>query len=131
MLVINTMKDIKKYKEDCKLDKDLGREIEGYFKELTVSFTGTKKFDDFSLKEEGPIVVLEEKDDLENLEGIGLTQESNGIFSTVPESLETLQIGNKAYNRIIVICNNSYGLTFYCRVNQHGTRFENWLKNFK
>jgi hypothetical protein len=124
------MEDIKKYEEDCKLDNDLGKEIERYFKELTVSFTGTKKFDEFSLEEEGPIVVLEVEDDLANLEGLGLTQESGGIFSTVPESVETLQIGDKSYYRIIVICNNSYGLVFCSRVNEHGIRFENWLKKF-
>jgi hypothetical protein len=124
------MKDMKKYEGDCKLDNELGREIERYFKELTVSFTGTKKFDEFSLEEEGPIVVLEEKDDLENLEGIGWTQESGGIFSTVPETVEILQIGDRSFYKIIVICNNSYGLVFYSRVNRHGARFENWLKNF-
>lgn len=96
MIVINRMEDIKKYEEDCKLDNDLGKEIERYFKELTVSFTGTKKFDEFSLEEVGPIIVLEEKDDLENLERTGLTQESDGIFATVPESVEILQIGDKS-----------------------------------
>ena len=127
MIIINTMEDIQRLQEYKRLDNQLIANIKEYFKELTYSFTETNNWHRFSLKEHGPIIILEDKDNPHDLKEIGFPKEHGGILSTFPEFADVLNINDVSYYKIVIVCSNSYGLVVYSRVNQFDNEFEKWV----
>lgn len=128
MIIINTMDDIQKLRNQKKVDKHLVDELDKYFKELTHSFTGRNNWQTFTLKEEGSIIILEEKDNPHDLEEIGFPKEHGGLLSSYPEFADLLKIGEINYYKIVIVCSNSYGIVVYSRIGQFGDDFEKWVE---
>lgn len=88
--IIKTLKDIELLKEKSQINKEVLQEIEEYFKNVynNIGKPERKLINDFSLKDCGIIVYLEEGDNVWDLEEIGLNPEDNRLLGATPEWID-------------------------------------------
>ncbi|WP_254904724.1 hypothetical protein [Clostridium tyrobutyricum] len=104
MRIIKTLKDIELLKEKSQIDREVLQEIEEYFKNVynNIGKSKGKTIDEFSLKDCGIIVYLEDGDNVWNLEEIGLNPEDNGLLRTAPEWIDEQTIGEDKLDSICI-----------------------------
>lgn len=68
--------------------------------------------EEFSLNNDGALVILESKDNIRKLHEIGLNSEG-GLLNINPEAIRTIIIGEKTLYEAFVLCNNQYALYIY------------------
>ncbi|WDH82642.1 MULTISPECIES: hypothetical protein [Paenibacillus] len=61
----------------------------------------------------GYIVILEAGDNLYDLECVGLNREDCGLLGSMPEYVETLQLGDMTVYSIVVMYTNDFIMTFF------------------
>ncbi|MBP2031904.1 hypothetical protein J2Z42_000569 [Clostridium algifaecis] len=131
MRIIKTLKDIELLKEKSQINKEVLIEIEEYFKNLynNIGKPEGKTINDFSLKDCGIIVYLEDEDNVWNLEEIGLNPEGNGLLGAIPEWIDEQLIGKNALESICIVCNNEYALSIFLLKNNLDNEVKKWIED--
>ncbi len=109
MRVVRNQQDIRSL-EGSGLTEELLQELEAYVaerqQELDELEPGAWLYEDT-----GEVIVLEAGDDPRDLDEVGLSDE--GLFSSVYETVERIEFKEGTYFRVLVVYNDSYGVTFY------------------
>ncbi|TYO95505.1 hypothetical protein [Desulfallas thermosapovorans] len=116
MRVIKTMADISLLRKAGALNPELIDEVEKQLKEVFQNLGGDD-LGNFSLKDVGPIVVLEAGDNVRDLAEIGLNPKDGGLLGAPPEWADTLEIGGEKTHVMVVVINNEYALSVFCPAN--------------
>ncbi|MBF0548325.1 MAG: hypothetical protein HQM08_28070 [Candidatus Riflebacteria bacterium] len=84
---------------------------------------------EFTLEKYGPIIILEEKDNLYHLSSAHL---SESLFETIPEEIKEIVIEGKSLYKIMVICNNEFMPIFFVpkEVIEKYPEFPDYLKQW-
>ncbi|MBF0546516.1 MAG: hypothetical protein HQM08_18870 [Candidatus Riflebacteria bacterium] len=86
--------------------------------------------EEFTLEKYGPIVLLEEKDNLYNLSSAYI---SKNLFQTIPEEIKEVIIGEKTFYQIMILCNNEFMPIFFVpeKVIKKYPEFPDYLKQWR
>ncbi|WP_218642158.1 hypothetical protein [Paenibacillus odorifer] len=100
--------------------------IQIYFNQLRdeIGDTGDRLF---VLDRYGYIVILEVGDNLYDLECVGLNRKDCGLLGSMPEYVETLQLGDITVYKIVVMYTNDFIITFFTQKGIHAEEIEQWL----
>ena len=114
MYIIKTKQDIDVLIKANVIQKQYMDIIENNFKHQYEVLKEDDKItlEEFSLNNDGEIVVLEKGDNLRNLQAIGLDPKA-GLLSSTPESIKRIIIEERILFEIIILCNNQYVLYIY------------------
>lgn len=102
----------------CNYAFDFRKYVESRYFELERELLDIEDFasnQPFSLKEYGYLVILEKKDNLRDLNEIGLNSQDSGIFGAIAETTERFRIDGLFYIELCIIYNNSFMMIFLLR----------------
>lgn len=88
------------------------------------------EWQEYNLREVGPILVLEDEDTIEALEAYKIIQENKNIPQVLPEFALRIEVGEAEICRIIWVCSDSLGVTVYYSKGKFGQEFEQWLEEY-
>lgn len=131
MRIIKTLRDIELLKEKSQINKEVLAEIEEYFKNIynNIGKPEGRTINNFSLKDCGIIVYLEDGDNVWDLEEIGLNPEDNGLLGAIPEWIDEQPIGEDALESICIVCNNEYALSIFLLKNNLDNEVKKWIED--
>lgn len=84
--------------------------------------------EEFSLRDIGPIVVLEPGDNVRDLEEIGLNPEDGGLLGTAPEWVELMEREGQKFYSMVIMLNNEYAINVYCPPDAVDDETQRWLE---
>lgn len=131
MRIIKTLRDIELLKEKSQINREVLKEIEQYFKNVynNIGKTEGKTINEFSLKNCGIIVYIEDGDNIWDLEEIGLNPEDNGLLGAAPEWIDEQIIGKDKLENMCIVCNNEYALSIFLLKNNMDNEVKKWIEN--
>ena len=127
MRIIKTMKDIKLLKGSKAAEGNILGEIEEQFKHIYNNFGEGITIEEFSLIDNGIIVLLEPGDNVTDLSEIGLSSEDNGLLGATPEWIEEQKIADCTLITACILCNKEYALSIFFERGKLGEAVENWI----
>lgn len=128
MRIIKTMDDISLLRQAEALSPILLDEIERQLTTVHENVNDGAGIEEFSLRDIGPIVVLEPGDNVRDLEEIGLNSEDGGLLGTAPEWVELLERAGQKFYSIILVINNEFSLNIYCLPETVDNETKLWLE---
>jgi uncharacterized protein YlxP (DUF503 family) len=131
MRIIKTLRDIELLKKKSQINRKVLQEIEDYFNIVynNIGRPEGKTIDEFSLKDCGIIVYIEDGDNVWDLEEIGLNPEDNGLLGAAPEWIDEQPIGEDKLESVCIVCNNEYALSIFLLKNNMDTEVKNWIED--
>jgi len=106
MRIIKTLNDIQLLRKAQALDDGLLGELERKLREAHTNIKDGNTIEKFSLRQYGPLVVLEPGDNLADLEELGFNSEDGGLVGTTPEWVDLLDIAGNRYYDLVIVMNN-------------------------
>lgn len=88
---------------------------------------------EFSLRDFGHLVVLQEADNLYDLKDVGLNPEEKGLFGSIPEVVDEIVMPDYSVYQISIVYNNSYMMIFYLEKGKFEVKYpelQEYLKNY-
>lgn len=124
---IRTKNDLTQYRRQQTVPLPLLHHLEDYFLKLWQNLSDGEPLETFSLEKHGPIYLLEPTDNVRNL--TELNPEDGGLIGSAPESVDlvTLSDGSTIF-RILILCNNDYGVIFFSVPDTFDEEVEAWLR---
>lgn len=86
--------------------------------------------DEFSLADEGQIILLELGDNLRNLGVIGLDS-SGGLIKVIPEFINEIELGELTVYEVIILYNNEFAVTIYIPKEIVDEELMKWIDEYK
>ncbi|MCH3963255.1 MAG: hypothetical protein LKE46_03195 [Clostridium sp.] len=131
MRIIKTLRDIELLKKKSQINRKVLQEIEEYFNNVysNIGKPEGKTIDEFSLKDCGIIVYIEDGDNVWDLEQIGLNPGDNGLLGAVPEWIDEQPIGEDKLESRCIVCNNEYVLSIFLLKNNMDNEVKNWIED--
>lgn len=86
--------------------------------------------DEFSLADEGQIILLELGDNLRNLGIIGLDS-SGGLIKVIPEFINEIDLGELTVYEVIILYNNEFAVTIYIPKEIVDEELMKWIDEYK
>ncbi|WP_174705161.1 hypothetical protein [Desulfocucumis palustris] len=84
--------------------------------------------EEFSLRDIGPIVVLEPGDNVRDLEEIGLNSEDGGPLGAASEWVELMERDGQKFYSLVIVLNNEYAINIYCPPDAADDEALQWLE---
>lgn len=76
-------------------------------------------------------MILEDSDLVTHLLHTGMGVEYQGLFSVVPQFIDTLELEGQIYHRISVVLGDCFGWVIFVEADKHGKKLENWIREQK
>lgn len=114
MRFIKTTEDISLLRQAGALSHVLLNEIERQLTTVYENVNDGADIEEFSLRDIGPIVVLEPGDNVRDLEEIGLNPEDGGLLGAAPEWVELMEREGQKFYSMVIVLNNEYAINIYC-----------------
>lgn len=129
MRVIKTLGDIGLLRAAGTIEPQLLDEAAGMLAEIHGGLEEAASLEEFSLKDHGPIVILESGDNLRDLEEIGLNACDDGLLGAVPEWASLLELpgGLRAFSATIAL-SNSFCLSILMREDALDDQARAWME---
>lgn len=129
MRIIKTMGDIRLLKAAGALEPQLLDQAKRLLADIHAGLETATSIEEFTLRDTGPIVVIESGDNVRDLEEIGLNACDDGLLGAVPEWAELMELtgGLKVYN-ILVVLNDGYALCLLVKQEALDDRARTWLQ---
>jgi len=130
MIIINTLSDIERLRQNDNLDDCIPSYLKKYFITLSNQFDSGKETNDFSLEKYGCIVFLQNAEDYKNLSLVGLHNEYKSYY---PEYVEQISLQGK--NSVIelycscIVINNDTAITVFSTKGTLDVETEHFLSN--
>lgn len=129
MKIVKNMKDLEQLTKKRLLSVSLIEHLKEYMVDLHQSLEHDCKLKDFTLEEHGYLVILEAKDDVRNLEEVGLNAEDGGLLGSYPEWVEQKNLSDESWiYQIAILYNNETMMMFYILPETFDNEVETWLK---
>ena len=123
MLIFRSLQDIENQQEHRKISAALAAHLTQKLESLRLALEPQTNREDFSLKNHGPIGVMERGDN--NLSAIGLPEKLDQIQ---PEWISRLQVGEEAFHILYVLADNDYMQQVYLSNRLLGEELLCWLE---
>lgn len=136
MIIIKTHTDIVEVRNKRQLPETYIDELEQYFKELSESMTGEEDaWRIHNLEEDGPIIVIEKGDDIQDLQIYGIEMETGGLMGTWPEFCNSVTLyegeqGTIELWKLFLLLTNDFMLVFYIEKGIFGPKFDAWASEY-
>lgn len=122
------MEDIRLLRQAGSLTPNMLDEIESQLISIHGNVQDGSNIEEFSLRDIGPIVVLEVGDNIRDLEGIGLNPEDHGLLGSSPEWVELIERAGQKFYSMVIVLNNLYAINVYCLQDAVDDESRRWLK---
>lgn len=128
MRIVKTMNDISLLRQAEALSPVLLNEINRQLTTVYENVNDRTDIEEFSLRDIGPIVVLEPGDNVRDLEEIGLNPEDGGLLGAAPEWVELLERAGQKFYSMVIVLNNEYAVNIYCPPDAVDDETQRWLE---
>lgn len=108
----------------------LKAELEEYFKELVTEML-EEDYQNHDISYIGPIAIVDYEDNLHHLPKIGMTSDTMTLLESIPEYIDTLNIGGEIYYRIIILFGGDAGVVIYVPEEIKQGQLANWIDTWK
>lgn len=126
MIIIYTLEEIK---ELSNISEELREELLTYFEEIARGIVELE-WRAYNLEEVGPILLIEDEDNITVLDEYGLMQGNASVPQALPEFALKVIVGGIEMLKIIWVCNNSFGLSVYYPVGKFGKEFDEFIGEY-
>lgn len=113
------------------IEAPLKAELEQYFKDLVTEMLDEEDYMNHDIGYIGPIAILEAGDNINHLPMLGMTEETVTLLESIPEFIDTLNIGGKTYYRIIIILSADVGRVIYTPESLVTGQLKTWIEEWK
>jgi len=128
MRIVKTMEDISLLRQAGALAPVLLDEIERQLTTVYKNVNDGADIGNFSLRDIGPVVVLEPGDNVRDLEEIGLNPEDGGLLGSAPEWVELMERAGQKFYSMVIVLNNEYAINVYCPPGAADDETQRWLE---
>ncbi|GBF34413.1 hypothetical protein DCCM_3526 [Desulfocucumis palustris] len=128
MRIIKTMEDISLLRQAGALSPVLPDETEHQLTTVYENVNEGASIEEFSLRDIGPIVVLEPGDNVRDLEEIGLNSEDGGPLGAASEWVELMERDGQKFYSLVIVLNNEYAINIYCPPDAADDEALQWLE---
>ncbi len=126
MITIYTLEEIKQLRNVSEVMKE---ELLSYFEEITKGIVG-EDWSSYNLEEVGPILVIEDDDNVDVLDEYGLMQGSKSVPQALPEFSLKVIVGGIEMLKIIWVCNDSFGVSVYYPIGKFSREFDEFIMEY-
>lgn len=126
MITIYTLEEIKELKN---ISGAMRQELLAYFEEIAKGIV-EEKWETYNLEEVGPILVIEDDDDVDVLDEYGLMQGSKSVPLALPEFALKVMVGDVEMLKIIWVCNDSFGVSVYYPIGKFSREFDEFIMEY-
>ncbi|AWI03122.1 hypothetical protein [Clostridium drakei] len=131
MFVIQTKQDLDVLKKANVINQKYMEVVEKQFMNLYKNL-GEEGIllNEFSLTDEGEIILLEIGDNLRNLSVIGLDP-TGGLLEVIPEFINEIEIEESILYEVIIAYNNQFAITLYVPAAIVDKEIMEWIEEYK
>ncbi|NLZ80214.1 MAG: hypothetical protein GX913_00175 [Clostridiales bacterium] len=126
MITIYTLEEIKELRN---ISEAMKEELLAYFEEIAKGIV-EEKWETYNLEEVGPILVIEEDDDVDVLDEYGLMQESESVPQALPEFALKVIVEGVEMLKIIWVCNDFFGVSVYYPIGKFSREFDEFIMEY-
>lgn len=126
MITIYTLEEIKELRAIAEAMKE---ELQSYFEEIAKGVVG-EDWRSYNLEEIGPILVIEDGDDVDVLDEYGLMQGSKSVPLALPEFALKVMVEDVEMLKIIWVCNDSFGVCVYYPIGKFSKEFDEFIMEY-
>lgn len=126
MITIYTLEEIKQLRN---ISEAMKEELLSYFEEIAKGIV-VEDWRSYNLEEIGPILVIEDNDDVDVLDEYGLMQGSKSVPQELPEFSLKVMVGDVEMLKIIWICNDSFGVSVYYPIGKFSKEFDEFILEY-
>lgn len=113
------------------IEAPLKAELEQCFKELVTEMFDEEDYLNHDIGYIGPIAILESEDNINHLPMLGMTEETVTLLESIPEFIDTLNVGGRTYYRIIIILSADVGRVIYIPDSLVTGQLRTWIEEWK
>lgn len=126
MITIYTLEEMKELKN---VSGAMRQDLLTYFEEIAKGIV-EEEWETYNLEEVGPILVIEEDDDVDALDEYGFMQGSESIPQALPEFALKVIVGGVEMLKIIWVCNDSFGVSVYYPIGKFSKEFDEFIMEY-